>query len=540
MSIALCCIYSQGKNSVPKDVLENCKALKKQLGVKEVSAFETDIEAPFFKYETKDKKCGVIDKTGKVIIPAEYYDVMYFPAHGSNEISINMLDEKKFNPTEHYVTVPTEPTIATFVANSEKNGVFIFDTSGQLLKQYPQNCVLYSGNYLYLEYVPYESNIRSFPVIYNEGEENNGIGHYSFSNKYHKMGHGALIHSDGTMIIPEVEGFTIKTNNPCVVYSIYDDGMTYYGMKRLDDEGFDIPAEFYSLEYKPASQYYAEGWYVKPRRTDSFEKKYEPTESYKTGVRDKGEMLYSKAKYDEVLDYYANEGVNAPWAKFYSGAALSSQIGISIMFFKNNVESMEKGGGLPAKNKYHITDPNAIMDALYTIKNLFNAYLASGDTEFAQNARDEIEVADYRIEQMNEYIYRYNNAYNHAAAVSAQQQAQQAAFLNSLLSSFASSLNSTSQNTSNAQAHPTGTNATTKTYGSGTSVEDNSGRKAFLRGQIADWKNKLNKAEASYRQAVSSGDDTWEKKRVIDSKRQTVEECLQMIKQFESELNSLK
>ena len=69
---------------------------------------------------------------------------------------------------------------------------------------------------------------------------------------------------------------------------------------------------------------------------------------------------------------------------------------------------------------------------------------------------------------------------------------------------------------------------------------DNSGRKAFLRGEIANWRNKLAKAENSLKQALSSGEDTWQKKRVIESKRKTVDECLQMIRQYEAELNSLK
>ena len=60
-----------------------------------------------------------------------------------------------------------------------------------------------------------------------------------------------------------------------------------------------------------------------------------------------------------------------------------------------------------------------------------------------------------------------------------------------------------------------------------------------MRGEIATWKNKFKKAEAAYQQALSTGDDTWEKKRVIDSKRKTVDECLEMIRQYEAELNSL-
>lgn len=69
--------------------------------------------------------------------------------------------------------------------------------------------------------------------------------------------------------------------------------------------------------------------------------------------------------------------------------------------------------------------------------------------------------------------------------------------------------------------------------------EDTSGRIAFLKGQIAEWKNKLAKAEKSYRDVMAGGEDSWEKKRVIDSKRNSVDECLKMIKEYESELNSL-
>ncbi len=68
---------------------------------------------------------------------------------------------------------------------------------------------------------------------------------------------------------------------------------------------------------------------------------------------------------------------------------------------------------------------------------------------------------------------------------------------------------------------------------------DNSDRKAFLKEQIIDWKHKLQKAEDSYQQALGSGGDNWEKERVIESKRNTVNECLEMIRQYEAELNSL-
>lgn len=73
-----------------------------------------------------------------------------------------------------------------------------------------------------------------------------------------------------------------------------------------------------------------------------------------------------------------------------------------------------------------------------------------------------------------------------------------------------------------------------------TEKPDNAGRKGFLRGEIATWRNKLKKAQESYKQAMSSGEDTPQKKRVLDSKQKTIDECLEMINQYERELNSLK
>ena len=69
---------------------------------------------------------------------------------------------------------------------------------------------------------------------------------------------------------------------------------------------------------------------------------------------------------------------------------------------------------------------------------------------------------------------------------------------------------------------------------------DNAGRKGFLRSEIATWENKLEKAKQSYNQAMGSGEDTPQKKRVLESKQKKIDTCLEMIRQYKAELNSLK
>lgn len=87
-----------------------------------------------------------------------------------------------------------------------------------------------------------------------------------------------------------------------------------------------------------------------------------------------------------------------------------------------------------------------------------------------------------------------------------------------------------------------GTSAANVSAGGGASYEqgDNTNRKIFLREKIAEWKLKLKRAEESYERQMSSGDDSREKRRALESAHNRVMECADMIRQFESELNSLK
>ncbi len=100
-----------------------------------------------------------------------------------------------------------------------------------------------------------------------------------------------------------------------------------------------------------------------------------------------------------------------------------------------------------------------------------------------------------------------------------------------------STTKSSSKKSTSSSFYSTGTTTSSSSSSSGT---DNTNRKIFLQNQIIDWKAKLAKAEKSYQECVASGEDTAEKKRVVESKQKTVDTCLEMIRTYEAELNSLK
>lgn len=172
-------------------------------------------------------------------------------------------------------------------------------------------------------------------------------------------------------------------------------------------------------------------------------------------------------------------------------------------------------------------------------------HLVKEDLENARRDYDEL-MAQRRIDKAKADALAAQRA-QEAAMREAQlraerQQAIALAFLNGLSNIMQSTMSSPSRSSGRGAAVSSGrTAAAMPSASSGNSGKvDNSSRKAFLKSQIIEWKNKAKKAEASYEQALSGGDDSWQKKNVIDSKRRSVDEALEMVRQYEAELNSLK
>lgn len=421
---------------ISKEQKEVCKTLKKNLGAKLVEVFENAPESPFYRVTDKDYKCGIADKDGNLILPLKYEAVIYIPELTSDRFTVNLVNDKD-KPTGETVAVVTQPSADGFWGFTKNDGAEVFDRQGQSTAKFPKhNFAVFNGNYVYLSDSP-------LTMAYEYPHKKSGSIVYLslYAGKGYES--GKLVRGDGAVVIDKADYIEIVSNAKCTVYETTNDmGAKVKGMKCLDNSGFDIPAEFYEV-YN-----YQNEWKVRARATDDYAKTYVPTKAYNTTYRDKGEALFANRKFDEVVDFYSREGIEAPWAKFYAGAALMEKIISSQMRYRVIVESMESGSGLPANEENVVSDANLILQSLNMSGNLLKAYIGSGDSSFRSEAESYLSQVQYRSTQMAEYVQRYNNVRGHAAMVTSEAEARQARMLGSVLGIFANYLGGNSGSSS--------------------------------------------------------------------------------------------
>lgn len=537
------------------------KTIKKTLGARIVEPFATAPEAPYYRFLTKEGKWGVADRSAKILLAPEYDNVLYFPAFDGYTTTVRIDNGKKNTQT---IVLPTLPTAEAIWGFSNDKGACVFNTEGTLITTFPNSSAVYFGNYLYLSSEPYSS---TYPASVQTDPYNSQFVYCWATYREQGYGHGNLVRSDGTIVIPDMDQGHFYAGNPYLIYStVSDQKVSYYGMKVVDNSTYqqapdyqnemcfnsksvEITGENKFISEIPPLFYYVDCqngvWKVsdRPSTRTMTTTVYVPGATGAAVIRDPGEAFYVRRKLDDVIAYYSEEGLDAPWASYYSAQALVDKRYPSQLRFERIVEAMEKGSGLPKNEQGIISDVNVIGQMLNTAISLYNQYINSGDTEFLQSARSNKGMAEYYLNNLNQYIDRYNRIRSHAAMVTSQEEERQAALMSYFLNSFANIMNTATTSSgrkSSSASYSTSGATVPASGGSSASGADNSDRKAFLKGQIADWRNKLKKAEQSYEQAMSSGDDSWQKKRVLESKQHTIDECANMIRQYESELNSLK
>lgn len=426
LSSCVSVVYAGPK--ISKEQKEVCKTLKKKLGAKWVEVFENAPESPFYRVGSKDANCGIADRYGNIILPLKYEDVMYIPRLTSDRFIINLVNDKD-KPTGETLTVITQPSADGFWGFTQNGGAEVFDSQGELTAKFPKhNFAVFKGNYVYLEDSP-------LTMAYESPHKNGRSLTYRalYAGKGYES--GKLVRGDGSVVIDKVDCIEIGNNAKGSVYETTNEmGAKVKGMKCLDNSGFDIPAEFYEI-YN-----YRNEWMVRARATDDYAKTYVPTKAYNTTYRDKGEALFANHKFDEVVDFYSREGIDAPWAKFYAGVALMEKIILSQVRYETIVKSMESGSGLPANEENVVSDAGLILQSLNMSGNLLKAYIGSGDSSFRSEAESYLSQVQYRSTQMAEYVQRYNNVRGHAAMVTSEAEARQARMLGSVLGIFANYL----------------------------------------------------------------------------------------------------
>lgn len=539
--ILCCCFIANAGDNFSKQQKETAKQLKKQLDAQFVSPFPNAPDAPYYRVVTKNQKSCIVDQAGRMILPQEFDMVMYFPPYNGTTVTLSFHDEKG-KSTGRILTIPTQPTPEGFWGMENWGGTRVYDKEGREVASFakPLNVLFWFGNYVWVKE-------GAYPLVEEYSPKFIGSDYLLLSSmgymdtEYKPEG---LARTDGSVMVHGFEQLYFENGSPYANYLARDDdNAKVKGMKCLDGSTFDIPARFADIIPIPSK----DGWKVKQRTTDKDYVIYDPSKEYATERLDKGEVLYNNRQFDAVLDYYATEGIDAPWAKFFSASSLVNKYLWDSGVFEQWVIGMENGEGLPTNEAYLLGQVKLMPEAFSTAVNMLDAYLASDDQNFRTQAVTERNVAKEKLDKINDCIKRYDRVRGHAAMVTAQQKAKRDARMEAVLNAFANAMSafaSSATSTSNKSVSGTGYDSSgSSTAVSASSTEekpDNTNRKIFLKNQIIDWKHKLKKAEASLEAEIASGEDTREKKRVVESKRNIVNDCLQMIRQYEAELNSLK
>lgn len=368
---------------------------------------------------------------------------------------------------------------------------------------------------------------------------------------------GYWINNNGDVLIDSFDHMNLSQDQ-YINYAKTIDGVSRQGVLMLENPDKSIPCEFINV-YRTGDK-----WMV-VRDVNNSPEEFNPSVKYGINYRDEGERLLNKGDWDGVIDYYKHEGIKQPWALYFSGSALYKKAYNDGYMPKYGFIDAVNTGDFQSAGRYFNSgsvneiSPASMIEMLSLAQEMFKTYCTTeGSEEFKKDAENSINVIDIEYQSFAKQSlelpgaiekYKQHNAKikeEIAAKMEAERQRQSMIygemfniFINSL-QNITAAVSSKSNNQVNRS--PSNASSVSKSTGYASESQDNSGRKGFLRGQVIEWKNKLKKAEASRAQALDNYNNSGsiEAKRALESKENTVNECLEMIRQFESELNSLK
>lgn len=267
------------------------KAFRKSQGLKNAHI----LQAPdgFMYIEAYEPGYAYAQLNGSLIREKDYHDKLYYiPAFEEG------MNDKKF-PTWHPASK------AVFIDDKyiiSPDGTIIIDAK----KQFGENSFI-SGNYKY---------------FYEDKQ------YFEYFLKVRKGEKELLFTLDGKQLCPfAYDLYDVHHDGDmdwCETTNIVD-GIHIHGMFNLKNPADSIPCKYPDVRYHTPSIYNPNDSSYWEVRIDEFSyeyKKYVSGNNDKISFRDEGEKLYVAGKHEDVIKFYQNEGIDKPWAKFFTGSSL--------------------------------------------------------------------------------------------------------------------------------------------------------------------------------------------------------------------------
>lgn len=205
----------------------------------------------------------------------------------------------------------------------------------------------------------------------------------------------ALYTQDGEIVIPMGYTFCEMKDKTCIIVQnrgkLTSGGSSMYGAIMLDGSLPPVPCQYSSVSYDRDNNQ----WMVTDPMTYE-QSVYNPNRATTSEMKDKGVELFWSGKYDEVIDYYSKEGIDKPWAKFYSGASLfkkAEKMNLDLSLFLYNSKNRTLDDTKPYSGitwRQYFSGINFDLDLLknmyITGYQLMDAYLQE-DTTFTKEVK---------------------------------------------------------------------------------------------------------------------------------------------------------
>lgn len=386
-------LYAQSKRELTKKYKDTIVRLKETHNLRKVNIKVEEDGYWYFLLQDREKNLGVADSSGKIIIPVENEVVTYYPQEDKGE-KINTVNYPMWDKTITYKYC-YEKSAPVFLV---KYGNFMY---------FDKNLKKRNGNYNKLVSTNGEIKADSIkwllkiPGYWIAGSLQK-IFLIDIPTGYTYMGANlGLYKTDGTRLVPEE--YVSLTIGSKYDYMLDDDSryqQCIYGYTKekggcaLNGQAGNTPCIFNSIELKCSNgKYY---WNVKRNKNDLFEI-YNENEQYRKEYKDEGEKYFEHLNYDKVIEYYAKEGVDKPWAKFFTGAAFCEKGFVNSLNAWMFAQEVEKNNGMyTPKEGTYVFDLDLAVTLLENGKMILNAYLQE-DTVYSKQAIKYIGQADNYI-----------------------------------------------------------------------------------------------------------------------------------------------
>lgn len=511
-----------------------------------------DKELVVYKIKGLGNTNGIANLNGKIIVPTEFSEINYYPPLAEGKTYYYPPKNEETNsPYSLFI-----PYASTDVKTCDSIAIFhdsepaVFYAQGNLSRIYSVNGSILCDSIKCDKYV----SIPGYFIIGAEPAHSIIVGtshinatFYSYFNN--KSG---LISQSGKIILPQIanditffapkiyvksssdytghsETFISKYKKPrnWCEYSIKEGNDTKHGGFIMGFQDKGIPPIFHNISYSE----FSDEWNVQKTSVSNYET-YKPLIE-ETAYRDKGEEYYEKREYDNVINFYATEGVDKPWAKFFTAMSLYNKASDNIKNMKSVILIIEKHYENTTSIEEYPFDIQLATNQYKTALELFNAYLQE-DSTYNFYAEIYINTIPQELEKIPQEVELYNKAIQtlqqrQAIELQRQQkiQRQKNVMWANILSGFLKGATNALLNSSNSSSssHSTATysggETSIGTTSSGSSSSNNSSKIAEWENRRADAVRRLNQ----YEEQLSKDPNSAYYKQMIRDMRNLIDQC---------------